>query len=202
MDKELLLKIVDKLGWVLDKMQKSDIENERKDSKLRARYAEYYVASKLSDIYKVNIKSGFRGADIILDNKIKIEVKSGEYNENGGEFSFGKGAQISDLSEIDPYFNYCVCVAFPESGGSKIIETLIFTLENLQEIKKPRGKNLVRNISTNSCILIRNYTKVSYYKDSKGERIHEEDVRQVELDIIKHPSKYVNRWDKIARARV
>jgi len=193
----MLSKIVDNLGKVLDQILDSNNKNERKDSKLRARYAEYYVASKLSDRYNVNIRSGHRGTDLVLDDRIKIEVKSGEYNEKGGAFSFGNGHQISDPNENNRGFDYCVCVAFSEDGGSNILETLIFTLAELQEIKKPRGKNIVRQVGNNSCILLRNYTKESYYQLNMLDKMPEEDVRQIELDIINNPEEYVDRWDKI-----
>ena len=139
--------------------------------------------------FNVQVKSGFRGPDLIINGKERVEVRTGEYDKTGGAFSFGQGTQIARKQ-----FGYCICIGFPKDGSPEVEETLVFTIDELKEISKPSGKNVVRYTSTNPCILIRNHSKEHYLKSMKPT-----DTRSTELNLIRHPENY-NRWDKIPKS--
>lgn len=187
LEKAILQEVVSNLENVLKVIQKSTLNGERKDTKLRSRYAEYLVALEFMELgLDVEIRSGFRGSDLIVNRKTRVEIKSGDYDQNGGAFSFGKGTQIAKRQ-----FDYCICVGFDEKGGPETKEILVFEIDELLEIK-PRGRNVVRYMSTNPCILIRNYTEEEYLRSMKPG-----DIYRIELDIIRHSESYLRRWDKI-----
>lgn len=190
MERDILEEVAQNLKDVLGEIQKSSSKDERKDTKLRSRYAEYLVALELVKRgFDVRVKSGFKGPDLIVNGRDRIEVKTGEYDKEGGAFSFGQGTQIARKQ-----FDYCICIGFPEDGSPEVEETLVFTVDEVKEISKPRGKNVVRYASTNPCILIRSYSKEHYLESMKPT-----DKRSIELDLIRHPKNYVNRWDKITK---
>jgi len=190
LEKTILRRIVHDLEGALSEIHKSSSKDERKDAKLRSRYAEYLIALKLAQHgFDVHVKSGFKGPDLVVNGKDRIEVKTGDYNKRGGAFSFGQGTQIADKQ-----FDYCICIGFPEDGSPKAKEILVFAREELREISEPRGKNVARYPSTNPCILIRSYSEEDYLKSMK-----KTDIRKIELSLIHHVSDYLNRWDKIAQ---
>ncbi|NIO38691.1 hypothetical protein GTO27_13495, partial [Candidatus Bathyarchaeota archaeon] len=123
--------------------------------------------------------------DLLVNGNVRVEVKSGKYEDGYAAASFGKGGQIRDAK-----FDYCIFVSY---DGYEEREILVFTRDELREVaNKPRGRGVVRYPRTNPCILLRYDNMKDYYADiEQGERL------DIEVEIHKHPERFLDRLDKI-----
>lgn len=163
-------------------------DTEIEDSGLRSKYAEYLVALELvKRKYDVQIlhEREIKSADIYIPKEeIRVEVKAGT-----SDASFGKGQQIKEKK-----FDYCVCVNFDENRFYTLEEFLVFKLEELAELaENPRDKDDVAHPDTNPCVLFFYQNYDDYLDKEKGPK----KKLEIEINLIKHPKKYKNRWDKI-----
>jgi hypothetical protein len=158
---------------------------EVEDTRIFPIYGEYLVALKLAqfgfDAEVVNKRS----YDILLNGKSRIEVKTGKYEGGGTAASFGEGEQIKDAK-----FDYCIFVSYERL---EVKEILVFTRKELEEVAlKPRGSPVVRYPKNNPCILLRFGSLNDYLNNMKGlEKL------DIELELHKHPDRFLNRWDKV-----
>lgn len=172
------------LGNALDVLYTTGV----KDWKIKSQFAEYLVALKLAEEgldVKVGKEKQMKGKhDIEVADKVKIEVKSGEYNvENDVPYvvaTFGEGKQIEEKG-----FDNCVFVTFKEHRAK---EMFVFTHEELIEVlKKPRPE-LSRFGKKHQC----HFCYYPKYPKTFGHLLN------IEKDLCKHPEEYKNRWDKIS----
>lgn len=166
---------------------------ELEDSKVRCKYAEYFVACELAKKgYSVQIlnRRDETSADIYLtDIKKKIEVKSGKYDNDGWtDASFGLGKQIKNGK-----FDYCIFVTFSKSEEGKIEEVFIFTREELEEVANISRK-VARFQSTNPCLLLRCRSFAEY---KNWIEINNHKQLKIEEELNEHPEKFNKKWDKI-----
>jgi len=178
---EEIRSVVSALEGALNAFKSAGIE----DTRIFAIYGEYLVALKLMplgfDVEVVNKRS----YDILLDDRIKVEVKTGKHEDGSSAASFYKGEQIKDGK-----FDYCVFVSY---DGLQVKEMLVFTRHELEEVAlRPRGSPIVRYPKTNPCILLRYDTLNQYLNSMEGLT-----KLDIELELNKHPEKFINRWDKI-----
>ena len=181
MKKENLVSLVTHLEKVLESFGVAGIE----DTRIVPIYVEYFVALKLAEagceVQVVNRRS----YDILVNGKLRIEVKSGKYEDGCAVASFGKGDQIRDAK-----FDYCIFVSY---DGSRVREILVFNREELKEVaNKPRRKTVVRYPKTNPCILLRYDNLWDYYV-----AVEQQEWLEIEVELHKHPERFLNRWDKI-----
>jgi hypothetical protein len=181
------LKKKELLGIVtsLEKATKSFDVAGMTDTRIMPIFVEYLVAMKLAELgFQVEVVNR-RSYDILANGNVRIEVKSGKYEDGGAAASFGKGEQIKDAK-----FDYCV---FATYSGPKIREILVFNKEELKEVAdKPRGKAVVMYPKTNPCLLLR-YENLSDY----CREVEHNDQLDIEVELHKHPERFLNRWDKI-----
>jgi len=178
-----LRKVVSCLEKALDVLYKTDV----RDSRIRFQYAMYRVALKLAekglDVNVGNEKEMKGRHDIEVADKIKIEVKSAEYQiENEVPYvtaTFHKGKQIREKG-----FDYSIFVTFK---GAKVKKMFVFTYEELKEVAEKPRPHLARYPKEQPCLLFY-YPK---YPKTFGHLLN------IEKDLNIHSHKYENRWDKI-----
>mgnify|MGYP001027441132 CR=1 FL=1 len=184
MKKEDLANAVEKLEAAVDAIGMTEHE----DTRIMPIYIEYWVANKIADKteHETEIVNR-RGYDILLSEKnIKIEVKSGKYNGFVAGASFGMGSQIRDRK-----FDFCIFVTYDIDLSPK--EAMIFKREELEEVASKPRPEVTRYPKTNACVLFRYDTLEDYVRT-----IDEKNQLEIEIDLHKHPEKFVNRWDKIS----
>jgi hypothetical protein len=156
-----------------------------KDTRIVPIYAEYLVALKLAEVRREVEVVNRRSYDILVNGNVRVEVKSGKYEDGCAAASFGKGGQIRDAK-----FDYCIFVSY---DGPKVREILVFNREELKEVaNKPRGRTVVRYPKTNPCILLRYDNVWDYYA-----AVEQQEWLEIEVELHKHPERFLNRWDKI-----
>lgn len=183
MEERTLANIVSGLESALEAFRSANKE----DNRMFAIYAEYLVALKLA-------QQGFsaevvnkRSYDILLNDELAIEVKTGKYEDGCAAASFGKGKQIEEVK-----FDYCVFLTY---NNLRVKETLIFSRKELEEVAlKQRGSSVVRYPKTNPCILLR-YDSLEEYLSS----MEESERLDIEVELHRHPEKFVSRWNKIKK---
>lgn len=160
--------------------------------KNRVEYSELLVALELVKRgHKIEMHP--KGADIeVVELGKKVEVKSGKYDKTKRapsgttDASFTDGAQI-----IEGKFDYCVFVTF---DGGVVQEKFVFTRDELLEVAEPR-KEIASWESTNPRLLnfFRDFNEYRNYIRHFGSKEFE-----IEKDLITHPERYNNAWDKIS----
>lgn len=166
-----------------------------KDSKIRSRYAEYFVAGKLvrkGHSVQLLDEREETTADIYLPDAEKgVEVKSGCAHEDGFAYaSFGVGNQIKKKK-----FDYCVFVTFGRSGNEDPKNIFVFTRRELKEVATIKGRHaLAAHTDTNPCLLIYSPRLKEYNHYCKTNRIK---PFGIERQLAKTPSKFRNAWSKI-----
>ena len=178
-----LANIVGSLEGTLEALRSAN----REDNRMFSLYAEYLVALQFAQLgFNAEVVNK-RSYDVLLNDDLRIEVKTGKYEYSGAAASFGKGKQIKDAM-----FDYCIFLTY---HGLRVKETLVFSRRELEEVAlKPRGSSVVRYPETNPCILLR-YDSLENYLNG----IEESDRLDIEVELHKHPEKFVNRWDKVKR---
>jgi len=183
MRKEDLANVVEKLEAALDAIGMTEHE----DTRIMPIYIEYWVASKIAEKteHEADIVNR-RGYDILLPEKnIRIEVKSGKFDGFVSGASFGMGSQIRDGK-----FDFCIFVTYDIDFRPR--EAMIFKREELIEVADKPRPEVARYPKTNPCLLLR-YDTLEDYMRTIDEKIQ----LRLEIDLHKHPEKFVNRWDKI-----
>jgi hypothetical protein len=183
MDEKTLSRIVSSFESTLETFRSGDKE----DNRIFAIYAEYLVALKLAQRGFSAKVVNKRSYDILLNDDLAIEVKTGKYEDGCAGASFGKGKQIEDVK-----FDYCVFLTY---NNLRVKETLIFSRKELEEVAlKPRGSSVVQYPKTNPCIFLR-YDSLEEYLRS----LQESERLDIEVELHRHPEKFVDRWDKIKK---
>jgi len=183
-------KALEKIRSLLERVLKELTSSKIVDSKLRSKYAEYAVAhvlAKKGHQVQLSNERNNKNADIyIADKQKRVEVKSGKYDDEWTDASFGYGNQISDDK-----FDYCVFVTFDKDDDSEIKEMFVFTRNELKDVAKPR-KKIADFPKTNPCLLLR----CQNFKDYE-EAMKTEQKLKIEIDLNRHPEKYNRAWNKI-----
>jgi hypothetical protein len=164
-----------------------------RDSGIRQRYAEFFVALALQKgghTVQILDEREDTSADLYLrDEKLKVEVKSGKCHDddNWAYASFGKGNQISKKK-----FDYCVFVTF-NCDQETIRDVLVFSRNELEEIQK-RRKGVAKHESTNPCIMmyVPNLKDLDSWIKESGKRAF-----KIERDVHRFPRRFRNAWNKI-----
>jgi hypothetical protein len=155
------------------------------DNRIMPIYAEYWVANELiNQGHELEIKNRSSFDILLTKNNLRIEVKSGKYDGDSASASFGKGTQITGNK-----FDYCIFVTY--DLDLTLREAMIFSRIDLIELPK-KARLIARYPKTNGCILLRYNSYEEYQKN-----IYDFDMPQIEIDLHKHPEKYVNNWAKI-----
>lgn len=151
---------------------------------LQGMYAESLVAKKLLE-NKHSVEFHSPPFDLSVDREKRMEVKCGKLWIWGAGASFGKGNQITENK-----FDFCVFVVI-HADTYEPLKYFVFTLEELKECAAPRPDLTEPNTP---CILF-------YYRDSKNleeSKAKGELVFEIEKELVDHPEKFENRWDKIS----
>src|SRR5437899_6554105 len=137
------------------------------DSKIRPRYAEYYVAHAFSENghHPTILDERERtSADICIKGTGKrIEVKSGKQDDEWGwaYASFTGGQQMEKEK-----FDYCVFVVFDKQAEGRIREIFAFTPQDLRSVTQVR-KGFAAHES-NQCLLSRAIDYDDYVEKMEG----------------------------------
>jgi hypothetical protein len=187
MKEKELASVVENLGEALKILEAAGIE----DKDIAQKFAVYLVALKLAEKgYEVRVpaEKGKKGrADIYIPYmNVKIEVKSGRRRYDCSTASFGDGQQIKQRK-----FDYCAFLTF---RGNMVNEIFIFSLEELKEIAEKPRPALADYKGTNVCMLLK-YDNLE--EAEKNIRYFSEKLLNIEIELHKHPEKFLNRWDKI-----
>jgi len=182
MKKEDLANAVKKLEAALDALGMTEHE----DTRIMPIYVEYWVANKLMKMGRDVEMISRRSYDLLLPEKnVRIEVKSGKFSGLNAAASFGKGKQIKNAE-----FDFCVFTTY--DIDFRVKEAMVFAREELEEVANKPRPHFAAHPTTNPCLLLRYNSLDDYLEDVK-----ENDRLEIEIDLHKHPEKYVNRWDKI-----
>lgn len=187
MKEKELASVVENLGKALEILEVAGIA----DKDIAQKFAVYLVALKLAEKgceVRVPAEKGKKGrADIYLPYKnVKIEVKSGRRRYDCSAASFGEGKQIKQKK-----FDYCVFLTF---WGNMVNEIFIFSLEELNEVAERPREALADYKGSNTCMLLR-FDNLE--EAEKVMRYFDEKLLNIEIELHKHPKKFLNRWDKI-----
>lgn len=188
MRKGKLEKVVKHLEEAIKELGSATVDDER----IMSRYLEYRVALELAKrehIVQVLNERDSKGADIYLpEEDIKVEVKSRKFVYGSSCASFGTGRQIKEDK-----FDYCVFVPYEDN---RIREFLVFSRKELAEVADRPLKKFARFPKTNPYMIVR----CNSYQDLKS-RLESfgEEILEIEEELHKHPEKFVDRWDKIAK---
>jgi len=175
---------------IVDNLRNSIVISQ--DKRLISYYSEYLVALKLSELgYDVEVLKKTQGPDLVvhIDQDVDrlVEIKSSHLDSEGWACatSFYKGTSIRRGE-----FHFCVFVIFEKLV--KPVEYLIFTLKELEDVKKERPYPITA-FPNNRCVLFR-YKNLREYK---REIPNVKDRLDIEIKLHKHPEEFRNRWDKI-----
>ena len=182
MKKEDLANAVEKLDAAMVALGMTEHE----DTRIMSIYIEYWVANELAKRgHNVEVMNRRSYDLLLLEENTRIEVKSGKYNGVGATASFYKGHQIKDEK-----FDYCVFATY--DIDFRIKEVMVFSREELLEVaNKPRA-SFAAHPTTNPCLLLR-YNGLEDYL----QRVKADKRLEIELDLHKHPEKYISNWGKI-----
>ena len=157
---------------------------DRRFTTLQGTYAECLVAQKLLEKNHV-VEFCSPQFDLLVDGKIRVEVKCGKFWEFGASASFGKGDQIRDKK-----FDYCVFVVIDRD----VLEPRKFFVFSINELEECATKRPKMTMSETPSILF-------FYRDfSEFERESEktdEPIFNIERKLHNNPELFENAWDKI-----
>jgi hypothetical protein len=167
-------------------------EDERVPRKLVGNLGEYYVADALlKNGFEVEMKSGQSGYSLLVAKKIRIEVKTSFFKDEGkyqdGIKCFGWRIQTKDQKNADK-FDFLVGIALDDAFEKP--EFYVFSkaeTANLQEVKLKRFTNILKKIDVFA-------SAVEMEKVLLTDR---EAVSEYEAYINRHKEFFLNRWDKI-----
>jgi hypothetical protein len=184
-----LIKIANSFATAIRELKRHGVH----DCKILERFAEYWVACKLtSKRHKVQILDEREAtvADIFLpEDGIRVEVKSSAIREDGWAYaSFGLGRQIKDSK-----FDYCVFLTFSDAGNAEPKDVLIFTRDELKEVAIPR-RRLASHPDTNPCLLMYGGSLKEYTRQVENWRFK---PFQIEMRLLTNPKQFRNNWAKI-----
>ena len=165
-------------------------------------WSEYFTALQIKERHpdwEVKITGAIGSPDVVCiknDEKIRIQVKTGKWRRYpfgsdvmySADASFGKGTQIKKKR-----FDYLVFIIH---DYIEIREILIFSIDELQEIDA--RPTMAGDPKRNPCLLSRVGSIEKWEKWIEFYNITDP-IYEIERDIIKHPEKYVDRWDKIKK---
>lgn len=179
-----LEKALSKATCILDKQRWLSRE-------VKAKYAEVYVANKLSTKGfhpEIGEERANKQSDIFLeDAKKRIEVKSAKYNLPDKDY-WGYWTWTFQVSQIKgKAFDNAVLVAFDNYGKIKHCFVLSFT--DLKYMKQQRKDARYKTGS---------YTYVSFYNTKTYQLKWSKDCK-IEQKLNQHPELFRNRWDKIKK---
>lgn len=147
-------------------------------------YAESLVAQRLTE---KGHTVEFHGPpfDLLVDEKHKVEVKSGKLWTLHASAKFGLGKQIRGKK-----FDYCVFVMI-DRNSLEPLKFLVFSRQELEDCLTPRPRMGKKN---NPCILFF-YKKIEDLVE-KAEKSGEP-VLEIERKLHRTPEEFADRWDKI-----
>ncbi len=192
MNQKELATICNNFEKILDISSKSN-----EDSRIFQLYAEYFVAFNLmklpyitNELRKVEVKTK-SSYDILLNGRTKIEVKSGRHHNRLAVASFKKGEQITESK-----FDYCI---FVTHANLRVKEIFVFDRKELEEValRSPKDSRATY-ANTNGCLLYKFDNVELYYDYFKDEKSR----LNIEIELHKHPDKFLNRWNKIKPYRI
>jgi len=170
------------------------------DRRILYSWSEYFAALQIKERHpdwEVKVTGAIGGPDVVSiknDEKIRIQVKTGKWQRYefgldvmySADASFGKGTQIRSKR-----FDYLV---FMIIDGTKIRETLVFSIDEVQEVDA--RPTMAGDPKRNPCLLSRAESIEKWEKWIKFYNITDP-IYEIERDIVEHPEKYRDHWDKI-----
>lgn len=159
-------------------------------------WSEYFTALQMKERHpdwEVRITGAIGSPDVVCiknDEKIRIQVKTGKWQRYpfgsdvvySADASFGKGTQIKKKR-----FDYLVFIIH---DYIEIREILILSIDQLHEV----DARPIHNSKNPFFISKRESVEIG---EKWRQFYNAEPVYEIEVDIIEHPEKYVDRWDKI-----
>jgi len=157
---------------------------DRRFTNLESAYGECLVAQKLVENNHV-VEFKQPQFDLLVDGKIRVEVKCGELWDYGASASFGKGDQIREKK-----FNYCIFVII-DRVTFEPKNFFVFSINELEECTILRPKWTMPDTSS-ALFFYKDF--MEFEKDSKEKG---EPIFNIEKQLCDNPKLFDNQWNKI-----